>query len=153
MHGEWDGFSIGAYIMLYLSSESSARPSSLSELIEPQQRYEDLLIGPTKGWNTIKADKDEIEDAIIKFRASKDGALLAKVKYDNKSDSGWFKASVNTRDSQALDGHAAAWQDHPGAKEGCIGISVWLSGDGRIGGTAGWFGEELGAAIAIPIQQ
>ena len=153
MHGEWDGFSIGAYIMLYLSSEFSTSPSSVREFIEPQQLYEDLLLGPTKGWDVIKADEDDIEDAIIKFKPSKDGGLLAKVKYNNKSASDWFKSSVNTRDSQVLDGHVAAWQDHPGAEEGYIRISVWLGGDGRIGGPAGWFGEELGSAIAIPIQQ
>jgi hypothetical protein len=153
MNGECDGFSIRPFIMLYLSAAFSATTSSASEFLKPQQRYEDLLLDSKKGWKVIKADEDEIEDAIIKFKPGKDGALLAKVKYDEEPATGWFKAIVNTRGPQVLESNFAAWQDYPGPNEGYIGLNVWLDGDGQIGGPGVWLGQELGAAIAVPIQQ
>ena len=103
--------------------------STVRDGIRLQQYYEDLLVAP-KYWKVAKADEEELEDAIIKFKTDKKGELLVKVKYADGSSNGWYEGAVNTAGLVqfavgAFDNAAyAPWTGNVNSDGGHLGINV-----------------------------
>ena len=118
---------------------SGAR-STVRDGIRLQQYYEDLLVAP-KYWKVAKADEEELEDAIIKFKTNKKGELLVKVKYADGSSNGWYEGAVNTAGlvqfavgTERFDNAAyAPWTGNVNSDGGHLGINVGYA-DGGVGG-------------------
>jgi hypothetical protein len=110
----------------------SGRRSTVEDGIRLQQYYEDLLLAP-KYWKVAKADEEEFEDAIIKFKTDKKGDLLVMVKYSDRSSNGWYEGSVNTAGLVQFDNRAdAPWTGNVNSDGGHLGFHVSY-GDGNVG--------------------
>jgi hypothetical protein len=110
----------------------SGRRSTVEDGIRLQQYYEDLLLAP-KYWKVEKADEEEFEDSIIKFKTDKKGELLVKVKHADGSSNGWYEGSVNTAGLvQFNSGVAAPWTGNVNGDGGHLGFNVSY-GDGNVG--------------------
>jgi hypothetical protein len=116
----------------------SGTRSTVRDGIKLQQYYEDLLVAP-KYWKVVKADEEELEDTIIKFKTDKKGELLVKVKDADDSSNGWYKGAVNTAGlaqfaaGQYLSDDAyVPWTGNVNSDGGFLGVNVG-NADGGIG--------------------
>lgn len=98
--------------------------STARDGIRLQQYYEDMLVAP-KYWQVAKADEEEFEDAIIKFKTDKKGELLVKVKYADGSSYGWYEGAVNPAGLvQFSVGPGEAWTGSVASDGGYLGFNA-----------------------------
>ena len=105
--------------------------STVEDGIREQQRYEDTRVAP-KYWKVERADEEEFEDAIIKFKTDKKGELLVKVKYADGSSNGWYEGAVNTAGlvEFATGVLGGRWVGNVASDGGYLGFNVGYSDEG-----------------------
>lgn len=135
----------------HLFSDKYGQLPGVREAVAKLQHFEDILTGIK--WVAAFAVEDEYRDVTFKFKETKRGDLLVKVKDPDGNSNGWYQGSV-TSDGLLIfsSDYETRWTGNVHATGGYISFNVTY-GDGGyeapVGRTVG--AAYVGAVVAVPL--